>query len=66
MIRSPTPGQPVRVWYNPKAAPRFPLHGAIGTVEIVSPGKPRNHGIRVGGTLYAVPAGNLQPVPAME
>lgn len=59
MISYPKPGQLVRVWYNPKAAPQFFLHDRLGIVEIVSGGRPRNHGIRIDGTLYVVPAGNL-------
>ena len=60
MIVNPRIGQTVRIHYNAKAAPYMPYHGKIGTVEIVSKGKPRNHGIRIDGVLVVIPCGNLQ------
>ena len=57
MITNPKQGQPVQCWYKHRA---MPLHGKVGIVEIVVTGKPRNHGVRIDGTLYVVPAGNLR------
>lgn len=57
MLSNPTAGQRVQCWYKHRA---MPLHGKIGTVEIVGRGKPRNHGVMVDGVLYVVPAGNLR------
>lgn len=62
MMANPRKGQTVRVWYKKSLAAEMPLHGKIGTVEIVSKGKPRNHGIRIDGALWVVPCGNLQKV----
>ena len=57
MISNPRMGQMVQCWYRVRA---MPLHGKIGTVEIVSQGKPRNHGVRIDGVLYVIPCGNLR------
>lgn len=57
MLTNPRPGQPVLLWYRNRS---MPLHGRVGTVEIVSRGRPRNHGVRVDGVLYVVPCGNLR------
>lgn len=47
MIANPRIGAEVQVWYKKSLAHWFPLHGKIGTVEIVAKGKgPRNHGVR--------------------
>jgi hypothetical protein len=59
VIANPKPGQVVRIHYAARALP-MPYHGKIGTVEIVSKGKPRNHGIRIDGELVVIPCGNLQ------
>ena len=57
MMSNPTVGQRAQCWYANRA---MPLHGRIGVIEIVGRGKPRNHGVRIDGTLYVVPAGNLR------
>lgn len=59
MLVNPKIGQPVQVWYGKKTRDMMPLHGKTGTVEIVSRGKPRNHGVRVDGLLFVIPCGNL-------
>lgn len=64
MISNPRIGQLVQVWYRKGLRDAMPLHGRIGEVEVVSRGHPRNHGIRIDGVLYVVPAGNLRPLPA--
>jgi hypothetical protein len=61
MITNPRQGQAVTIWYGKKLRGWMPLHGKTGVVEIVCRGKPRNHGVRVNGVLYAIPCGNLQP-----
>jgi ribosomal protein L21E len=60
VIVNPRIGQTVRIHYNAKVAPHMPYHGKTGMVEIVSKGKPRNHGIRIDGELVVIPCGNLQ------
>lgn len=77
MIVNPRRGMIVQIWYNKRIAPEMPLHGKIGVVEIVcrprlsSPVQlitgvrrrgPRNHGVLVGGKIYAVPCGNIRAV----
>ena len=78
MISWPALGQMVRIHYAAKARHARPLHGKVGVVVCVSrpttgiassvgrstkPCKaPRNHGIRIGGQVWFIPAGNLQPV----
>lgn len=63
MISNPRKGQRVQVWYNKRIAPVMPLHGKVGTVEIVCKARRcRNHGVVVDGQLYAVPCGNLRLV----
>lgn len=71
MICSPRIGQTAQVWYRRELAAFMPLHGQIGTVEVVSrpprvSGRkaPTNHGIRIDGAMYAVPCGNLRKWPA--
>lgn len=63
MIANPKRGRVVQIWYNKRIAPTMPLHGKIGVVEVVSRGRPRNHGVVVDGRLYAVPCGNLRNPP---
>lgn len=61
MIVHPRQGQTVQVWYCRRVAPSMPLHGKVGRVVIVARGPgPRNHGIEIGGTVYAVPCGNIR------
>lgn len=65
MIVHPKPGATVQIWYAKRYAHTMPLHGKLGTVEIVVKGKIKNHGIRIDGRLYAVPCGNLRyPKPS--
>jgi hypothetical protein len=61
MIVHPRVGQIVQCWYRAALRPIAPLHGLQGVVEAVGRTKPRNHAIRVAGTLYVVPAGHLRP-----
>ena len=56
MIVNPRKGMTVQVWYNKRVAPTMPLHGKIGTVTIVSRGKPRNHGVTIDGQMWLCPA----------
>lgn len=60
MLASPRKGQIVQVWYAAKWRPIMRLHGKIGVVEIVSRGRPRNHGVRVDGRAEVIPCGNLR------
>ena len=60
MIVNPRKGMVVQCWYNKRVAHTMPLHGKIGTVAIVSRGKPRNHGVQIDGQLWVVPCGNLR------
>jgi hypothetical protein len=62
MMANPRVGQVVQVWYAKSYAHTMPLHGKVGTVEIVSKGKPRNHGVLIDGALWVVPCGNLRKV----
>jgi len=62
MLFNPRLGQHVQVWYQAAVADFMPLHGKYGRITIVSQGKPRNHGVRIDGTVYAVPCGNLKSV----
>jgi hypothetical protein len=59
LISHPRLGQRVQVWYAARHLP-LPHHGAVGVVEIAGKGRPRNHGVRIGGVLVVVPAGNLR------
>lgn len=59
MVSSPKPGQPVQCWYKDRGMPH---HGKVGVVRIVGKGRPRNHGVEIGGVIVVVPAGNLRPV----
>jgi len=56
----PRVGQRVQVWYAKRTRFCAPLHGKVGTVVVVSRGKPRNHGVEIDGKLYVVPCGNLR------
>lgn len=62
MLANPRPGQRVQVWYRRDRAAFMPLHGKLGSVVVVSRGKPRNHGVKVDGAVYVVPCGNLRKV----
>jgi len=59
MLANPKLGDLVRLAYAKKRHPIAPLQGAVGVVEIISRGKPRNHGVRVDGRLHVVPCGHL-------
>lgn len=59
MLANPRLGTQVQIWYNKRIAPVMPLHGKIGTVVIVSKGRPRNHGVLVDGQMYVIPCGNI-------
>ncbi len=63
-MSSPKTGQPVRLRYAKKRAHLFHLHGAEGVVRVVGTGRPRNHGVEIGGEIVILPAGNLIPSPA--
>jgi len=60
MISNPRQGDTVQVWYREGLRHAMPLHGRVGTVVHASRGKPRNHGIRIGGKVYVVPCGHLR------
>lgn len=62
MLANPKLGQKVQIWYAKRYAHTMPLHAKIGTVVVVSKGKPRNHGVEVEGVMYAIPCGNLNKV----
>lgn len=59
MLANPKPGDLVRVQYRKALHPLAPLQGAVGVVAVVSKGKPRNHGVRVGDRLHVIPCGHL-------
>lgn len=59
MLANPKPGTLVRIQYRRALHPIAPLQGKIGVVEVVSKGKPRNHGVRVDGRLHVIPCGHL-------
>lgn len=63
MMLNPRKGQRVQCWYRKPVCHLFSLHGKVGTVVIVSRGKPRNHGVEVDGRFYVVPCGNLRRLP---
>jgi len=65
MIVNPRKGMTVQIWYNKRVAPTMHLHGKIGTVTIVSRGKPRNHGITIDGQMWVVPCGNIRVPPTV-
>lgn len=66
VIANPHKGMTVQIWYGKRRTPfpahQMPLHGKIGTVQIVSRGKPRNHGVMVDGVVWCIPCGNLRKV----
>ena len=65
MIRSPSHGQVVQVWYRAALRPGRPLHALTGVVEAAARGPgPRNHAVRVAGVLHSIPAGQLRTPPA--
>lgn len=59
MVSNPKPGQRVVLRYAKRRAHLFHLHNAAGVVRIAGKGKPRNHGVEVGGVIVVVPCGNL-------
>lgn len=59
MLSNPKPGARVRIRYRAGVRERMPWHDVVGTVEIVCRKRPRNHGVRIGGVLVSIPAGNL-------
>jgi len=59
MLANPRQGQIVRIRYRKALRDYMPLHDTIGIVRIVSRGRPRNHGVEIGGELYVVPCGQL-------
>lgn len=60
MLANPRRGDLVRLAYRRALQPIAPHQGAVGVVEIISRGKPRNHGVRlVCGRLLVVPCGHL-------
>lgn len=61
MISNPKAGQQVQCWYAQRFARLWPFHGAVGVVKIVGRGRPRSHGVLIGGVIVVVPAGNLRP-----
>jgi hypothetical protein len=60
MLSNPKLGNAVQVWYAPVLRDALPLHGQTGVVTVRSRGRPRNHGVRIDGRDYVVPAGNLR------
>jgi hypothetical protein len=62
VLSSPKKGDRVQAWYGPKFRDYSPIHGATGIVEVVCKGRPRNHGVRIKGKFYVIPAGNLRKV----
>ena len=75
MVSNPKPGDVVQLWYARQHAHRWPLHGRVGVVRVVSSarrrkgerhGPPRSHGIDVDGVLVVVPCGNLRRLMVME
>jgi hypothetical protein len=67
MVRRPTVGLRVQVWYARARIPYAPWHGKVGVVVVVAMGPgPRNHGVLIDGRLVVVPAGNLRPANVQE
>lgn len=61
MISNPRVGQRVRLHYAKRAIPHF-FHGRRGMVVVAGKGKPRNHLVKLDGSiLVVVPCGNLMP-----
>lgn len=64
MLSRPKVGATVQCWYAKQTRAWRPLHGIVGTVEVVGSGPgPRNHGVRIGDQMFVVPAGNLRYPP---
>ncbi len=61
MVSSPRPGQRVQCWYASRFAHLWLYHGRVGVVRVVGKGRPRSHGVELGGVVVVVPAGNLRP-----
>jgi hypothetical protein len=60
MLANPQVGQLVRVRYGKKKSPHLmPFHDSLGIVAVVGKGKPRNHGVLIGGEIVIIPCGNL-------
>lgn len=59
MLVNPAVNQRVVIRYAKSYSSTMPLHGLTGTVVVVGKGRPRNHGVNVGGKIYAIPCGNL-------
>lgn len=60
MLSNPKPGQLCRVRYRAGVRESMPCHDQVGVVVIASRArKARNHGVRIGGVVVAVPSGNL-------
>ena len=63
MLTNPKPGSIAQVWYRADVRDAMPLHGQVGRIVQVGQKRPRNHGVEIAGTVYVVPAGNLQRPP---
>ena len=62
-LNNPWEGQPVKIWYNKKAAPHMRHHGKIGQVSIANrKGNPKNHAVLVDGECISIPGGQLNKV----
>ena len=66
MLVNPRLNQKVQVWYAKSYCSTMPLHGKIGKIVTVGSGKPRNHGVEIGGKFYVVPCGNLNPAEVVN
>jgi hypothetical protein len=67
VVSNPKPGQRVQVWYRKGLRDYMPHHGRLGTVAVVSKGRPRNHGVLIDGRMVVIPCGNLRPpTPAVN
>jgi hypothetical protein len=56
MLANPKSGQTIILRYRDHS---HPLHLTTGRVVIVGRGKPRNHGVMVGGGMFVVPCGQI-------
>lgn len=64
MISNPMVGDKVLIRYKKSLKSWFPLEGKTGTITIVCKARRcRNHGVIVNGQFYAIPCGNLFPLP---
>jgi hypothetical protein len=59
MICNPQIGQRVRVHYAERWRRVCRLHGKTGVVVKRGIGRPRNHAVRIGSTVFVFPCGNL-------